>query len=102
MVFNLKRNKFTHLSMIIIIIISILGLFLIEKTKYLSPTSDYSLKFQAAKIMKESIKVIRDYKVENGLTIDKITDPNLTGLIGEEWTPLTTTLGNANRDKLIT
>jgi len=74
--------------MIIIIIISILGLFLIEKTKTSVPDSAYSLKFQAAKIMKESIKIIRDYKLENGLTIDKITDPNLTGLIGEEWTPL--------------
>lgn len=73
--------------MIIIIIISILGLFLIEKTKNLSPTSDYSLKFQAAQIMKESIKVIRDYKLENGLTIDKITDPNLTGLISEKNGP---------------
>ena len=41
--------------MIIIIIISILGLFLIEKTKNLSPTSDYALKFQVAQIMKESI-----------------------------------------------
>ena len=94
MAFNLRRNKFTHLSMIIIIIISILGLFLTEKTKNLSPTSDYSLKFQAAQIMKESIKVINNYKVENELTIDKITDPNLTGLIGEEWTEITTTLGN--------
>lgn len=102
MAFNLKKNKFTHLSMIIIIIISILGLFLIEKTKNLSPTSDYSLKFQAAKIMKESIKVIRDYKVENGLTIDKITDPNLTGLIGKELTPLTTTLGNLTAKRTAT
>jgi len=88
--------------MIIIIILSILGLFLIEKTKNLSPTSDYALKLQAAKIMKESIKVIRDYKVENGLTIDKITDPNLTGLIGEEWTPLTTTLGNLTAKRTAT
>ena len=63
MVFNLKVNKLKYLSMLIIIIISILGLFLIEKTKNLSPTSDYSLKFQAAQIMKESIKVISDYRL---------------------------------------
>ena len=102
MVFSLKRNKFTHLSMVIIVIISILGLFLIEKTKKLSPAANYALKFQAAQIMKESIKAIRNYRIENGLTIDKITDPNLTGLIGEEWTPLTTTLGNLSAKRTAT
>ncbi|GAI00369.1 unnamed protein product, partial [marine sediment metagenome] len=35
-------SKFTHLSMIIILIISIAGLFLIEKTKILAPDSAYS------------------------------------------------------------
>ena len=93
MVFNLKVNKFKYLSRLMIILIAILGLLIIEKNKTSVRDSDYSLKFLAAQIMKESIKAIRDYRVENGLTIDKITDPNLTGLIGEEWTSLTTTLG---------
>jgi len=68
--------------MIIILIISIAGLFLIEKTKILAPDSAYSTKVQAAQIMKESMKTIRDYRTENGLQINKVTDPNLTGLIG--------------------
>lgn len=102
MVFNLKVNTLKYLSMLIIIMVAILGLFIIEKNKTSVPDSAYSLKFQAAQIMKESIKVIRDYKVENGLTIDKITDPNLTGLIGEEWTPLTTTLGNLTAKRTAT
>ena len=102
MVFNLKRNKFTHLPIVIIVIISILGLFLIEKTKKLSPAANYALKFQAAQIMEESIKTIRNYRIENGITIDKITDPNLTGLIGEKWTPITTTLGNLSAKRTAT
>jgi len=75
--------------MIIILIISIAGLFIIEKTKTLAPDSAYSTKVQAAQIMNESMKTIRDYRTENGPQINNVTDPNLTGLIWEEWTPLT-------------
>lgn len=102
MFYNWNKSKFTHLSMIIILIISISGLFLIEKTKTLAPDSTYSTKVQAAQIMKESMKTIRDYRTENGLQINKVTDPNLTGLIGEEWTPLTTTLGNLSSKRTTT
>jgi len=42
MFYNWNKSKFTHLSMIIILIISISGLFLIEKTKTLAPDSAYS------------------------------------------------------------
>jgi len=51
MIFNWIKSKFTHLSMIIILIISIAGLFIIEKTKTLAPDSAYSTKVQAAQIM---------------------------------------------------
>ena len=102
MTFNWIKSKFTHLSMIIILIISILGLFLIEKTKTLAPDSAYSTKVQAAQIMKESMEAIRDYRIENGPQINKVADPNLTGLIGEEWTPLTTTLGNLSAKRTAT
>lgn len=102
MFYNWNKSKFTHLSMIIILIISIVGLFIIEKTKTLAPDSAYSTKVQAAQIMKESMKTIRDYRTENGPQINKVTDPNLTGLIGEEWTPLTTTLGNLSAKRTAT
>ncbi len=85
--------------MIIILIISISELFIIEKTKTLAPDSAYSTKVQTAQIMKKSMEVIRNYRIENGPQINKVTDPNLSGLIGEEWTPLTTTLGNLSAKK---
>ena len=86
--------------MIIILIISILELFIIEKTKTLAPDSAYSTKVRAAQIMKESMNAIKNYRIEYGPPINKVTDPNLTGLIGEEWTPLTTSLGNLSAKKL--
>lgn len=102
MFYNWNKSKFTHLSMIIIFIISILGLFLIEKTKTFAPDSAYSTKVQAAQIMKESMKAISDYRIENGPQINKLTDPNLAGLIGEEWTEITTTLGNLSAKRTAT
>ena len=91
MFFNWIKSKFTSLSIIIIFIFSILGLFIVEKTKISIPDSAYSVKVKAAQIMKDSMEVIKDYRIENGPQINKVIDPNLTGLIGEEWTEITTT-----------
>ena len=48
------------------------------------------------------MEVIRDYRIENRPQINKATDPNLAGLIGEEWTSLTTTLGNLSAKRTST
>jgi len=48
------------------------------------------------------MKTIRNYRIKNGLQINKVTDPNLTRLIGEEWTTLTTTLGNLSSKRTTT
>jgi len=66
MFYNWNKSKFTHLSMIIILIISISGLFLIEKTKTLAPDSAYSTKVRAAQIM------IPLLKIDQSLTIYQV------------------------------
>ncbi|MBS3788920.1 hypothetical protein KGY79_12100, partial [Candidatus Bipolaricaulota bacterium] len=47
----------------------------------------------AAEKMKKGEKVIKDSRRERGSSINSTFDPNQTGLIGEEYTKLTTTLG---------
>jgi poly-gamma-glutamate system protein len=50
---------------------------------------------QAASLMTRSLASIRALRLEKGLPLDRALDPNGTGIIGEEFTPLTTSLGEA-------
>jgi poly-gamma-glutamate system protein len=45
--------------------------------------------------MARSLVSIRALRLEKGLPIDPALDPNGTGLVGDEFTPLTTSLGDA-------
>lgn len=45
--------------------------------------------------MARSLASIRALRLEKGLALDRVLDPNETGIIGEEFTPLTTSLGDA-------
>ena len=44
--------------------------------------------------MARSLVSIRALRLEKGLPIDRALDPNGTGIVGEEFTPLTTSLGD--------
>jgi poly-gamma-glutamate system protein len=48
---------------------------------------------QAGQIMEQAIQAIRDRREKAGARFDPGIDPNRTGLIGPEYTPLTTTVG---------
>jgi poly-gamma-glutamate system protein len=47
----------------------------------------------AARLMARSLDSIRRHRVARGLPVDPALDPNQTGIIGDEFTPLTTSLG---------
>ncbi len=47
----------------------------------------------AAKIMADCISAVDETRAELGIPIDSELDPNRTGLIGRDFTPLTTTVG---------
>ena len=49
----------------------------------------------AASLMARSLRSIKALRLEKGLALDGALDPNETGIIGEEFTPLTTSLGEA-------
>jgi poly-gamma-glutamate system protein len=48
----------------------------------------------AARLMARGLASIRRHRLERGLAIDRTLDPNDTGLVGAEFTPLTTSLGD--------
>jgi len=47
----------------------------------------------AATLMAQSLESIKALRQAKGLPLDRTLDPNDTGIIGEEFTPLTTSLG---------
>lgn len=49
---------------------------------------------EAAVLMARSLESIRALRLSKGMPIDPALDPNRTGIIGEEFTPLTTSLGD--------
>jgi poly-gamma-glutamate system protein len=48
---------------------------------------------EAASLMARSLESIKALRLEKGLRVDPALDPNETGIVGDEFTPLTTSLG---------
>lgn len=99
---NWIKYKINVRNLILIFLILLLGLLFIEKTKEKVATPYFQLQLQAAKIMQESILAIREGKEEKGIAINTQLDPNKTGLIGEEFTLITTTIGNLSAKRTST
>jgi len=106
----LKKNIYTYrgvdkkfYSLIIIaalvslIFYSFTLIFPIEKELYFSEEM-----LEASRIMDDAVKTIGKYCDENGIKIDDSIDPNHTGLVGPEYTELTTTLGHLEAKRTTT
>ena len=49
---------------------------------------------EAARLMERSLASVRALRSEKGIPIDRAADPNATGIIGDEFSPLTTSVGD--------
>lgn len=76
--------------------------FLITLSGGMQKSDCYDLQIDAAERMAKSIDVISDLKLEKLGEIDTELDPNKTGLIGGEFTKLTTTLGDLSAKRTST
>ncbi len=91
---NQVKSNIKIRDLMIIFFILVLGLIIIEFAKQKEPTSYHSTQLKASEIMLKSMDVLREEREKRGIPINEQLDPNRTGLIGEEYTKLTTTLGN--------
>lgn len=96
------KGKINIWNLVFIFIFLGSGLFLTEMCKTKIPTPYYQLQLQAAQLMREATKAIKEGREAKGIPIDEQLDPNRTGLIGEEFTQLTTTLGNLSAKRTST
>ena len=88
------KGKLSLIYLFWALIILLIGLLLIEQTKFTAKTPYYNEQVQAAKIMKSSLEVIKEERLKRAIPLNVGIDPNQTGVIGKEYTELTTTLGN--------
>jgi len=79
---------------IIAFLIIIVGMFFVETTKKTVNRPYYQIQAEAARIMLQSANSLQKEKTLKNIPTSNELDPNQTGLIGMEFTPLTTTLGN--------
>jgi len=88
------KGKLSLIYLFWVLIILLVGLLLIEQTKFVQPTAYYTEQIQSAQLMKSSLEAIKEERLKRAIPLDAKLDPNQTGIIGEEYTRLTTTLGN--------
>ncbi len=96
------KGRLSNLTLLLVFIISFSGLYLLETYRYKEKHETFEEQIQAARLMYSAIQEIRKYRIISGIKINKEVDPNETGLIGEEFTPLTTTLGNLEAKRTTT
>jgi len=88
------KGKLSLIYLFWALIILLVGLLLIEQTKFTAKTPYYDEQIQAAQLMKNSLETIKEERLKRNIVLDIGLDPNQTGIIGKEYTRLTTTLGN--------
>lgn len=87
---KLREGKISITSLVIATSITILLMFLELNSKSKVPSAYYQEKKEAAELTLKALKAVKEAVNERHIPIDRINDPNETGLIGLQYSPLTT------------
>ncbi|MDO4266657.1 MAG: poly-gamma-glutamate system protein [Eubacteriales bacterium] len=87
-----SNKQLIHLLLSICVLFA--GLFLVTISGVSEQAPDYSLKYEASERTEKCFAAIREARLARGLPISKETDVNETGLIGSDYSFITTTLGD--------
>lgn len=79
---------------ILIFFFLVCSMLILEQTKSLSVRENQTVMLDASRRMEQALAALREEKLSRGFKISPIDDPNQTGMIGESYTEITTTLGN--------
>ncbi|HKB87781.1 MAG TPA: poly-gamma-glutamate system protein [Ignavibacteriaceae bacterium] len=74
-------------------LISFIGLFIIENDKIDYKRKWYEEKLEASKLARTAQDILKEERLQKGIFIDAVNDPNRTALIGQDITPITTDRG---------
>lgn len=77
----------------VLTVFSLIAFLLVEHYKVDYKRKWYDQKLEASILAKKSFDYLKNYRLQKGVFIDAINDPNETALIGQDITPITTDRG---------
>lgn len=83
----------SNIVLSLLFVLSLLALIAVENSKVDSKQEWYDQKLEAARLSQVASECIKNYRLEKGVFIDAINDPNQTALIGQEYTLISTDRG---------
>lgn len=86
-------NAGSILVLSLLSLLSLTGLLVIENGKVNVKREWYDQKLEASRLAKKAADVLREQRLQKGVFIDAVNDPNRTALIGQDITPITTDRG---------
>lgn len=95
-----RAGKPSIFLLVFLALLSILLFYLAEKSQTPQKATHYDQKIEAARLAQKAQSVIKKELSNRGYVIDIQNDPNLTGMIGPQYSLITTDRGYI-RDKLI-
>ncbi len=84
-----REGKVGRHVLVFFTIISIIFIFIVYQSQHNVRTRNYENKVKASQICQEAMNLIKEYRLQISVPIDEINDPNQTGLIGAQYTPIT-------------
>jgi poly-gamma-glutamate system protein len=83
----------SNIVLSLLFVLSLLALIAVENSKVDVKQEYYDQKLDAARLSQVASDCIKNYRLEKGVFIDAINDPNQTALIGQEYTLISTDRG---------
>jgi poly-gamma-glutamate system protein len=77
----------------ILSVFSVLAFIAVENSKIDVKQAWYNEKLEASKLSQAAAKFLKNYRLEKGIFVDVVNDPNQTALIGQEYTLISTDRG---------
>jgi poly-gamma-glutamate system protein len=93
---KLREDKISNIPLLIVTIITLVFITLELHSKARVQASYFDEKVHAAELTLRAYAVIKDAVNRLNIPIDQINDPNRTGLIGMQYSPITTERGDLN------
>lgn len=88
-----KRFR-TYYRFLLAFLFLLLSCLVLERTRVQSEKPFYDAMLDASVKTEAAFQAVKEEKLARGFAISPVDDPNSTGLIGEPYTEITTTLGN--------
>jgi len=77
----------------VLALLALLAFLAVENGKEDVKLKWYNEKLDASKLTEKAAKYLKDFRLQKGVFIDAVNDPNETALIGQDITPITTDRG---------